>query len=95
MVMTVEIGEELLFGEEGKEETYEVVFTCELNGKHYLLAALSEELDDETKEPDIIGFSYKEDEEGTLYYDEIESDEEWQTVEEKFQSYLDEIEKEG
>lgn len=92
--MAVEIGEELLFGEEGHEQNFEVVYTCTINGKHYLLAALSAELDDETKEPDIIGFSYTEDDEGTLFYDEIESDEEWEQVEAKFNAYLEEVENE-
>lgn len=92
--MAVEIGEELMFGEEGSEQMYEVVYTCEINEKNYLMAALSEELDDEDKEPEIIAFSYTEDEEGTLFFDEIENDEEWKQVEEKFNSYIEELEKE-
>lgn len=90
--MTVEIGEELLFGEEGNEQTYEVVYTCELNGKHYLLAALSEELDNNNEEHEIIAFTYTEDEEGTLFYDEIDNEEEWKEVEAKFNSYVEELE---
>jgi uncharacterized protein YrzB (UPF0473 family) len=92
--MAVEIGEELLFGEEGNEQKYEVVYTCELNEKQYLLAALSDELDEEDGEPEIIAFTYTEDEEGTLFYDEIESDEEWKEVEAKFNLYIEELEKE-
>lgn len=92
--MAIEIGEELLIGEEGNEQNFEVVYTCEINEKQYLLAALSEELEDEDKEPEIIAFSYTEDEEGTLFYDEIESDEEWKQVEAKFNLYIEELEKE-
>ncbi len=91
--MAVEIGEELLFGDEGSEEKYEVIYACELNNKHYLLAALSEELDQEETDPEIIGFTYTEDEEGTLFYDEIDESE-WPEVEAKFNSYLEELEKE-
>lgn len=92
--MAIEIGEELLIGEEGNEQNFEVVYTCEINEKQYLLAAPSEELEDEDKEPEIIAFSYTEDEEGTLFYDEIESDEEWRQVEAKFNLYIEELEKE-
>ncbi|WP_209121293.1 DUF1292 domain-containing protein [Alkalihalobacillus sp. BA299] len=92
--MAVEIGEELLFGEDGNEQLYEVLYTCELNDKLYLVAGLSAALDDEKGEADIIAFSYTEDEEGTLYFDEIENEEEWKQVEGKFNSYIDEIENE-
>ncbi|MCT8139924.1 DUF1292 domain-containing protein [Anaerobacillus sp. CMMVII] len=92
--MAVEIGEELFFGEEGNEQKYEVVYTCELNEKLYLLAAPSDELDKENGEPEIIAFSYTEDDEGTLFYDEIESEEEWKQVEAKFKLYIEEIENE-
>lgn len=91
--MTVEIGEELMFGEEGHEQLYEVVYTCEINEKQYLFAALSEELGND-KEPEFIAFAYTEDEEGTLFYDEIENEEEMKQIEEKFKSYIDELEKE-
>lgn len=92
--MTVEIGEELYFGDEDNEELYEVLYTCELNGKHYLVAGLSADLEDPNKDPNIISFSYTEDEEGTLFFDEL-SDEEWQQVEAKFNTYIEEVGQEG
>jgi uncharacterized protein YrzB (UPF0473 family) len=95
MKVAVEIGEELLLGEEGSEQLYEVIYSCELNEKQYLLAALCVQLDDEDCEPEIIALSYTEDEEGTLFYDEIESEDEWKQVEAKFNSYIEEMEKAG
>ncbi|OLO37999.1 hypothetical protein BTR23_12675 [Alkalihalophilus pseudofirmus] len=88
--MTVEIGEELLFGEEGSEQLYEVLYTVDLNNKHYLVAGLSTDLADKASDANIISFSYTEDEEGTLFFDEI-SDEEWEHVEAKFNTYIDKI----
>ncbi|MEB1808907.1 MAG: DUF1292 domain-containing protein [Bacillaceae bacterium] len=92
--MAVEIGEELYFGDEGNEELYEVLYTCELHGKHYLVAGLSADLEDPDKDPNIISFTYTEDEEGTLFFDEL-SDEEWQQVEAKFNAYIEEVGQEG
>ncbi|MFV8829911.1 DUF1292 domain-containing protein [Alkalihalobacterium sp. APHAB7] len=92
--MTVEIGEQLYFGDEDNEELYEVLYTCELKAKHYLVAGLSADLEDPNKDPNIISFSYTEDEEGTLFFDEL-SDEEWQQVEAKFNTYIEEVGQEG
>jgi uncharacterized protein YrzB (UPF0473 family) len=92
--MTVEIGEELIIGDEGNEETFEVLYTCELNGNQYLVIGLKDDLnqEDEDKEVDITAFRYTEKEDGTIVYDEIESDEEWNEVESKFSLYLEQLE---
>jgi uncharacterized protein YrzB (UPF0473 family) len=86
--MAVEIGEELLVGDEGSEQLYEVLYTCELNGEQYLVAVLSTDIESESKDANIISFTYKEDEEGTLFFDEI-SDEKWNQVEDKFNAFIE------
>ncbi|WP_216829715.1 DUF1292 domain-containing protein [Alkalihalobacterium elongatum] len=92
--MAVEIGEQLLFGDEGSELLYEVLYTCELDGKQYLVAALSTDIENENEDANIISFTYTEDEEGTLFFDEI-SDEEWKQVEDKFNAYIEKVGQEG
>ena len=90
--LTVEIGEELLIGEKGNEESFEVLYTCKLKGIDYLIVALQKELDEEKEDLSIIAYRYKEEEDGTIVYDEMESDDEWNQVESQFLLYLEQIE---
>ncbi|WP_335869449.1 DUF1292 domain-containing protein [Bacillus sp. 2205SS5-2] len=88
--MAVEIGEQLLLG----EESFDVLYTFTMNNLNYLVVGLSEELEEEREDISITAFRYTEEEDGTLVFDEIESDEEWNEIEAKFIAYQEELEKE-
>ncbi|MEI5908741.1 DUF1292 domain-containing protein [Bacillus spongiae] len=92
--MTVEIGEELLIGEQGQEESFEVLYTFEWKGENYLVVGLTKDLDEESDDPTVTAFRYSEEEDGTIVYEEIESEEEWNEVESRFMAYQDELENE-
>ncbi|RSK26638.1 DUF1292 domain-containing protein [Bacillus sp. HMF5848] len=92
--MSVEIGDELLIGEEGNEETFEVVFTTEMNNNKYIVVALLEDLENASEDIMITAFRYTEDSEGTIIYDELESEDEWNEIESRFISYQEELDNE-
>ncbi len=90
-----ELEPELIYiaDEEGNEEEFEVIMKFEVDGSDskYMMVVPTDG-DEETDE--VYAFRYEEDENGddiTLYT--IESDEEWQIVEETFHTLTEQQEK--
>ncbi len=79
MFLTVEL-------DEGGEETFQIIRIFEVNGQDYI--AVSSLSDDEV----IYFYRHFEDEDGTPYIDNIESDEEFEAVTDMFDQLLDEEE---
>ncbi|AWB45667.1 DUF1292 domain-containing protein [Paenibacillus sp. CAA11] len=76
--------------EEGTEEEFEVIMKFEVDGsdaKYMMVVPLDSE-DEESEE--VYAFRYEEDGEDLKLYT-IESDEEWEIVEETFNTLLDEF----
>ncbi|MFO8070170.1 MAG: DUF1292 domain-containing protein [Alkalibacterium sp.] len=84
-----------IIDEEGNEELYEILFTFESDdfGKSYVLVYPTGT--DEGEEVELSAFSYKESDgglEGTL--SSIESDAEWEMIEEVLNTFISEEEEE-
>ncbi|MBP1999031.1 uncharacterized protein YrzB (UPF0473 family) [Paenibacillus shirakamiensis] len=81
--------------EEGKEEEFEVIMKFEVDGsdaKYMMVVPMDSDEDDESEE--VYAFRYEEDGDDLKLYT-IESDEEWEIVEETFNTLLDELDGEG
>lgn len=83
--------------EEGNEEEFEVIMKFEVDGseqKYMMVVPLSadEETDEESEE--VYAFRYEEDGDDLKLYT-IESEEEWDMVEETFNTLLAEMEEEA
>lgn len=78
--------------DEGNEERFEVIykFDVEDTGKKYmLLVAASEDEDDDEEEQEVLAFRYEEEgEEGLTLYT-IDNEEEWDIVEEAFNTFAE------
>jgi uncharacterized protein YrzB (UPF0473 family) len=77
--------------EEGNEERFEVIYKFEVDetGKKYMLLVPADESESEEEEQEVLAFRYEEDgEEGFTLYT-IESDEEWDMVEEAFNTFVE------
>ncbi len=82
--------------DEGNEEEFEVVMKFEVDGseaKYMMVVPLDSELEDEESE-EVYAFRYEEDGDDLKLYT-IESDEEWEIVEETFNTLIDEFDGEG
>ncbi|UVI28064.1 DUF1292 domain-containing protein [Paenibacillus spongiae] len=80
--------------EDGNEEEFEVVMKFEVDGsdqKYMMVVPLSESEDDEADE--VYAFRYEEDGDDLKLYT-IEDEEEWNMVEETFNTLLGEIDEE-
>jgi len=80
--------------DDGNEEEFEVIAKFEVDGsdKKYMVV-LPVERDDNSDEDEVYAFRYEEDgDDLTLYM--IEDEEEWDIVEETFQTLLAELDKE-
>ncbi|GEL06800.1 DUF1292 domain-containing protein [Salisediminibacterium halotolerans] len=85
--------------ENGNEHLYEVLFTFdhpEIEDRSYIVvAAEGDQEDDESEEVEVHAFIYTEDENDELSLFPIESDEEWEMVEELLRTFAaeeDEVE---
>lgn len=83
-----------LVDEEGNETLFEVLLTIdgqEQFGKNYVLLCPTDVSEDE--EVELLAYSYEEDESGTEgKLNQIETDAEWDMVEEVFGAFMDETE---
>lgn len=78
--------------EEGNEEEFEVIMKFEVDGsdaKYMMVVPLESSVEDEESE-EVYAFRYEEDGEDLKLYT-IESDEEWEIVEETFNTLIDEF----
>lgn len=78
--------------ETGEEHLFDVLFTFDVeeSDKSYMVVTPTE-APDEDEEVEVFGFRY-EDEDGDFKLFAIESDEEWEMVEEMINTYMDEEE---
>ncbi len=78
--------------DDGNEERFEVIYKFEVDetGKKYmLLVAASEEDTDDEEEQEVLAFRYEEEgEEGLTLYT-IDNEEEWDIVEEAFNTFAE------
>ena len=80
-----------IYDEEGNEQLYEILFTFESQDydKNYVLLYPAGSADEEDVE--LLAFSYEEEADGTAgQLHPIESDEEWDMVEEVLATFIDE-----
>lgn len=80
-----------LIGEDGSEELFRILFTFDSEdyGKSYVLLVPAEESEED--EVLVQAYAYKEAEEGGMgELGEIDSDEEWDMIEEVLNTFLDE-----
>ncbi|WP_339063856.1 DUF1292 domain-containing protein [Tepidibacillus marianensis] len=82
--MSQELEREYLFipDEEGNEEKFEIIYEFEVEGKKYLLV-IPADSDEEDEEAEVLAFRYEEDGQDMRLFP-IEDDEEWDLVEEVF-----------
>lgn len=82
--------------EEGNEEEFEVIMKFEVDGsdnKYMMVVPLEPENSDEESE-EVYAFRYEEDGDDLKLYT-IDSDEEWEIVEETFNTLIDEFDGEA
>lgn len=85
----LEVGEVIMIpDEEGGEEAFEVIYTFELDdGRKYLMAVSAED-DGDGEEEEVYAFRYEENgDDLDLFL--IEDDEEWEMVEEMFNTLME------
>lgn len=78
-------------GEDGEEHLYEVIFTfdIEANRKSYVAVVPVDQADDDEQEVFVFRYEEKENDDDLVLFS-IESDEEWDMVEETFNTLVDE-----
>lgn len=79
--------------EEGNEEEFEVIMKFEVDGsdaKYMMVVPLDSEDHDDEESEEVYAFRYEEDGDDLKLYT-IESDEEWEIVEETFNTLVDEF----
>ncbi|GBF73859.1 hypothetical protein PA598K_02182 [Paenibacillus sp. 598K] len=83
--------------EEGNEEEFEVIMKFEVDGseqKYMMVVPLSAEEETDEESEEVYAFRYEEDGDDLKLYT-IESEEEWDMVEETFNTLLAEMEEEA
>lgn len=80
-------------GENGEEHLFDILFTFDVDetDRSYMVVVPVEsptEEDDEDETQEVLGFRY-EDEDGDFKLFEIETDEEWDLVEEMFNTFVE------
>jgi uncharacterized protein YrzB (UPF0473 family) len=83
--------------EEGNEEEFEVIMKFEVDGseqKYMMVVPLSAEEETDEESEEVYAFRYEEDGDDLKLYT-IESEEEWNMVEETFNTLLAEMEEEA
>ncbi len=81
MFVTVEL-------EDGTNQTFQIIKIFEVDGQDYIAVCPVEEEEEEV----IYFYRHFEDEDGTPYVDNIESDEEFERITDRFDEILDEME---
>ncbi|HHX78400.1 MAG TPA: DUF1292 domain-containing protein [Acholeplasmataceae bacterium] len=74
-----------LVNEDGTEELAEIIFTHENEGTNYVVFEI-------IATGEVSAAKYLEDEEGSGSIDSIETDEEWEMLEDLLEKYYDELE---
>ena len=81
----------ILIDDDGHEHSFELIAELEMEGKSYVVVApIDEDLDDEEEEEveiTILRATY--DEEGNMYLEDIEDDEEWEKVADAWQELVE------
>ncbi|MFS0727422.1 DUF1292 domain-containing protein [Paenibacillus sp. 1P07SE] len=83
--------------EEGNEEEFEVIMKFEVDGseqKYMMVVPLHAEQEEDEESEEVYAFRYEEDGDDLKLYT-IESEEEWNMVEETFNTLLAEMEEEA
>ncbi|WP_047986369.1 DUF1292 domain-containing protein [Ornithinibacillus californiensis] len=91
--MAIEEKERIIIPDEnGEEHLFEVLFTFDVDdtGNSYIAVVPAEQQDDE--EVEVYAFRYDEKEDGDITLFAIESDEEWEIVEEMLNTLAEEEE---
>lgn len=76
--------------EDGNEDKFELIYQFDHEENHYMLLVPAD-LDEDSEEAEVYAFRYEEDENG-LKLHTIESEEEWDMVEEVFNTLNHEFE---
>ncbi|MCM3701541.1 DUF1292 domain-containing protein [Paenibacillus macerans] len=79
--------------EEGNEEEFEVIMKFEVDGsdnKYMMVVPLDSDQNEDEEGEEVYAFRYEEDGDDLKLYT-IESDEEWEIVEETFNTLIDEF----
>lgn len=79
--------------EEGNEEEFEVIMKFEVDGsdaKYMMVVPLDSDENEDEESEEVYAFRYEEDGDDLKLYT-IESDEEWEIVEETFNTLIDEF----
>lgn len=80
--------------DEGNEEAFEVIMRFELDdgtGRKYLMVVPADEDPDAEEEQEVYAFRYEEDDGDELRLYPIEDEEEWDIVEETFNTLMEEL----
>lgn len=79
-------------GENGEENLYEVIFTFDIedNNQSYVAVVPVEQADDEEQEVFVFRYEEKDNQDDLMLFS-IESDEEWDIVEETFNTLVDQM----
>ncbi len=79
-------------GENGEENLYEVIFTFDIeeNNQSYVAVVPVEQAEDEEQEVFVFRYEEKDNQDDLMLFS-IESDEEWDIVEETFNTLVDQM----
>ncbi|GEM03748.1 UPF0473 protein YrzB [Halolactibacillus miurensis] len=79
-------------GENGEENLYEVIFTFDIeeNNQSYVAVVPVEQSEDEEQEVFVFRYEEKDNQDDLMLFS-IESDEEWDIVEETFNTLVDQM----
>lgn len=78
--------------DDGRTMECAILTIFEVDQQDYIVLVPVDENDEPLEEGEVFIYRYSEDEEGTPYLENIESDEEFDKVSERFDEYLDEQE---
>ncbi len=80
--------------EDGSQKECEILTIFEADGRDYIVLIPTDEDTDDEEEGDIYIYRYHEDEEGNPSLEELQSDQEYELVEARFEELLDELDME-
>ncbi|MCI8786008.1 MAG: DUF1292 domain-containing protein [Eubacterium sp.] len=80
--------------EDGSQKECEILTIFEAEGRDYIVLIPTDEDADDEEEGDIYIYRYHEDEEGNPSLEELQSDQEYELVEARFEELLDELDME-
>lgn len=80
----------ILIDDDGQEHSFELIAELEIEGNSYVVVApIDEDSDDEEEEVEITILRATYDEEGNMYLEDIEDDEEWEKVADAWQELVE------